>query len=80
MYLFDGAFIAVPCPQCAYEIDLQFRLIQLEDFAFCPCCKARISFTDEAASGHRARRNARAAIVDLERQIENLSRTFNLNI
>ena len=80
MYLFDRAFIAVRCPRRTYEVDIQLRLAQLEDIAFCPCCKVEIQFTDDSVSGHRARRSAHNALSGLKRQLEDLNRTLSIDI
>ena len=76
----DRAFLHVPCQRCGYEVDVQFRLAQLEDVVFCACCKARIRFSDEEASGSRARRSIHNALAELERTIENLNRTLTINL
>ena len=80
MYPFDRAFLRVPCPQCRYEVDVRFRLAQLEDVVFCPCCKARIRFSDDKASGHRARRSVHNTLTALRREIKNLNKTLTINI
>ena len=77
---FDRAFLRVPCPGCGYEIDVRFRLAQLEDVVFCPCCKRRIRFTDDRASGHRARRSVHNALTELRREINNLNETLTIKI
>ena len=77
---FDRAFLGVPCPRCGYEVDVQFRLALLEDLVFCPCCKARIRFSDDTASGHRARRSVRNALAEFQREIKNLNRTLTIEI
>ncbi len=80
MYPFDRAFLRVPCPRCGYEVDVRFRLAQLEDAVFCPCCKGRIRFSDDRASGHRTRRSVHNALTDLEREIKNLDTTITITI
>ena len=80
MHLLDRAFLRVPCPRCDYEVDVQFRLAQLEDVVFCACCKARIRFSDDEASGYRARRSVHNALTDVQRTIESLNRTLTINI
>lgn len=75
----DRAFLQVPCPRCEFEVDVQLRLAQLEDLVFCPCCKVRIWFADDEASGHRARRSVHNSLTELQRTIEDLNRTLTFN-
>ena len=78
MFVFDRAFVAVPCPRCCYETDVQFRSAQLEDVVYCACCKAQIQLVDDEATAHVSRRSAHNAIRDLQRQIEKLNRTLTI--
>ena len=80
MHPLDRALLQVPCPRCGYEVDVQFRLAQLEDVVFCACCKARIRFSDDGASGSRARRSVHDALTELQRTIESLNRALTINI
>lgn len=74
----DRAFLRVPCPRCQYEIAVRFRLAVLGDVVFCPCCKARIQFSDDGASGHKSRRSIHNALEDLQREIANLNRSLTI--
>lgn len=80
MYVFDRTFLEIPCPQCSYEVDTQYRLVLLEDFVFCPCCKIRIQFSDDQASGHRARQSIHYALAKFQKEIKNLNKTLTINI
>lgn len=80
MYPFDRAFLRVPCPRCRYEIDVRFRLVHLEGVAFCPGCKARIQFSDDRASGHRARRDTHNALKKLRQKLKNLNETLTIEM
>lgn len=80
MYPFDRAYLSVPCPRCTFKVDVRFRLAQLGGAAFCPCCKARIHFVDDRASGHRARRSVHNALTELEREFSNLNTTITITI
>ena len=81
MYPFDRAFLRVPVP----AVRLRGRCFgsgwhSLEDAVFCPCCKGRIRFSDDRASGHRTRRSVHNALTDLEREIKNLDTTITITI
>ena len=80
MYPFDCVFLRVPCPRCRYGVDVRFRLAQLEDVAFCPGCKARIQFSDDGASGHRARRDTHNAAKKLRQKLKNLNETLTIEM
>ena len=80
MYVFDRAFIAVPCPRCEYETDIQFRSAHLENVIYCACCKIQLRLVDSEASAHVARRSAHNALRDLERQIQQLNRTLTIKL
>lgn len=80
MYPFDRAWIRVPCPRCDYEVDVQFRMVLLEDVVFCPCCKVRIRLSDDRASGHRTRRSVHNALDELRNEITNLNKTLTIEI
>ena len=80
MYPFDSALLRIPCPRCTYKVNIRFRLAQLGGAVFCPCCKAHIQFSDDKASGHRARRSVRNALTEFEREIKNLNMTITINI
>ena len=80
LFVFDRAFIAVPCPRCQYEIDVQFRSVQLEDMILCACCKVQIQLVDNEASGHMARRDSHIQLRNLQRELQRMSRTLTINI
>ena len=80
MYLFDRAFIAVPCPGCEYETDVQFRSAHLEDVIYCACCKIQLKLVDSEASAHVARRSAHNALRNLESQIQRINRTITIKL
>lgn len=80
MFIFDRAFIALPCPRCNYETDIQFRSAQLEDVIYCGCCKAQIQLVDDEATGHGSRRSIHNAIRELERSIKRISSTLTIEL
>lgn len=80
MYIFNRTFLEIPCPQCNYEIDIQFCQVLLEDVVFCPCCKARIQFSDDRASGHRACQSVHNAMIKFQEDIKNLNKALTINI
>lgn len=80
VYPFDRTFLKVSCPRCQYEIEVLFRLAQLEDMVFCPGCKARIQFSDDNASGHKARRETHRALGNLRQELKSLNKTFTFTL
>lgn len=80
MYPFDRAWIRVPCPRCGYEVDVQFRMALLGDVVFCACCKVRIQFSDDRASGYRARRSIHNALEGLRNEIKKINKTITIEL
>ena len=42
MSLIDGLFVVLNCPNCGYGMDVEIRSVELQETAFCPCCKVAI--------------------------------------
>ena len=80
MSFLDNAFIAVPCPRCGYELDVQFVDALLEATVFCSCCKSEMRLVDEEASAHDARRAVEGAVHDLQNQARELGMTITIEL
>ena len=80
MSLIDGLFVVLNCPNCGYGIDVEIRSVELQETAFCPCCKVAIQLVDANASVHGAQEEIDSAMEDLQREFKKLSKTFNFKI
>ena len=80
MRLMDRAFVTLPCPACAYAVEVQFRSIRLEDRVFCPCCKVAIRLVDAEASTYVASARIDGAMADLRQTLDSLGRTLTFEL
>ncbi len=54
-----------PCPECGYDVWVQYSEIVTQLAVRCPCCRVRIQLVDESGSAATAGRQVDQAIEDM---------------
>lgn len=62
MYLFNGIFVSLNCPNCSYAMDIELVSVRLQERVFCPCCKMVVQLLDSDASVHGAQKRMELAL------------------
>lgn len=70
----DHALLDVPCPRCAYLVEIQLLDARTQVWRWCPCCRARIRMVEPDGSVSGSIKGVENALRSLDETITRMFR------